>query len=298
LLGVMISGFLVAFQNILNLNHLPSLFGNIRKRRADTIDEIEEDEEEEVKEVPTPSRKFKGKLEILNSSKKEEEIMDLLSGQFENYKLPALSLLESDKGKPDIGDVRSNAQVIKDTFHNFGIEVEMKEVCVGPTVTQYTLKPAQGVKLSKIEGLNKDLALSLAAHPIRIEAPIPGKSLVGIEVPNQKVTMVRLRNLLSHSIYQQSDKSLLVALGRDVANEPIFINLAKQPHLLIAGATGSGKSVAVQSIITSLLYRNSPESLRMIMVDPKKVELSFYEGIPHLLTPVITDCKKVLPALR
>lgn len=211
---------------------------------------------------------------------------------------PPLSLLERDHGKPETGDIKANANIIKRTLQNFGITVEMDEISIGPSVTRYALKPAEGVKLSRIVALNNDLALALAAHPIRIEAPIPGKSLVGIEVPNTAKTTVGLGTLLAVNEYKDSEKPLLVSLGKDIAGRAHFANLSKAPHMLIAGTTGSGKSVAIHSLVTSLLYRNSPESLKFIMIDPKRVELTMYNKIPHLLTPVITDSKKAILALK
>lgn len=211
---------------------------------------------------------------------------------------PPLSLLEKDRGKPETGDIKSSANIIKRTLQNFGISVEMDQISIGPSVTRYALKPAEGVKLSRIVGLNNDLALSLAAHPIRIEAPIPGKSLVGIEVPNTAKTTVGLATLLSSPDYQESEKPLLMSLGKDITGKAHFSNLAKAPHMLIAGTTGSGKSVTIHAIVTSLLYRNSPENLKFIMIDPKRVELTMYNKIPHLLTPVITDPKKAILALK
>lgn len=213
------------------------------------------------------------------------------------YMPPPLSLLEGDRGKANVGDVKANANVIRRTLGNFGIEVEMDEVTIGPTVTRYALKPAQGVKLSRIVGLQNDLALSLAAHPIRIEAPIPGKSLVGIEIPNKTKATVGLSNLLSDAAFQQS-KPLTVALGRNIAGKSVLKSIAGMPHLLIAGTTGSGKSVTIHAIIASLLYKHGPDDLRFIFVDPKRVELTLYNGIPHLLTPVITESKKAILALK
>ena len=214
------------------------------------------------------------------------------------FTAPPLSLLEKDKGKPETGDIKANANIIKRTLQNFNITVEMDEISIGPSVTRYALKPAEGVKLARIVGLNNDLSLALAAHPIRIEAPIPGKSLVGIEVPNTAKTMVGLATLLAAADYQDSDKPLLVSLGKDITGRAHFANLAKAPHVLIAGATGSGKSVTIHTLVTSLLYRNSPENLKFIMIDPKRVELTLYNKIPHLLTPVITDPKKAILALK
>ena len=214
------------------------------------------------------------------------------------FTAPPLTLLEKDRGKPETGDIKANANIIKRTLQNFGITVEMDEISIGPSVTRYALKPAEGVKLSRIVGLNNDLALALAAHPIRIEAPIPGKSLVGIEVPNTAKTTVGLATLLSASDFQESEKPLLMSLGKDIAGKAHFSNLAKAPHMLIAGATGSGKSVTIHALITSLLYRNSPQDLKFIMIDPKRVELTMYNKIPHLQTPVITDPKKAILALK
>ena len=214
-----------------------------------------------------------------------------------NYVPPPLSLLSSSVEQPTIGDLRANANIIKRTLDSFGIPVEMGEINVGPTVTRYTLKPAEGVKLSRITALNQDLALSLAAHPIRIEAPIPGKSLVGIEVPNKSAAVVRLGSLLLYPEFQKADP-LTFTLGRNVSGEPVFADITKMPHLLVAGATGSGKSIMIHSLLLSLLYKNSPAMLRMIMVDPKRVELSIYNNLPHLIAPVIIENKKAIGALR
>ncbi len=199
--------------------------------------------------------------------------------------------------KPTVGDLRANANIIKRTLEGFGIPVDMGEINVGPTVTRYALKPAEGVKLTRITALSQDLALALAAHPVRIEAPIPGKSLVGVEVPNKSAALVRLGNLLSYPEFQKSPP-LSFVLGRNVSGEPVFADIAKMPHLLIAGATGSGKSIMIHSLITSLLFRNSPEMLRLILIDPKRVELTIYEGLPHLMSPVITENKKAMSVLR
>ncbi|HQT82691.1 MAG TPA: DNA translocase FtsK 4TM domain-containing protein [Candidatus Paceibacterota bacterium] len=214
------------------------------------------------------------------------------------YDPPPLSILGADRGKPGVGDIKANANIIKRTFQNFGIHLEMDEVSVGPTVTRYAVKPAEGVRLSKIVSLANNLELALAAHPVRIEAPIPGKSLVGIEVPNTTKAMVGLGGLLTAPEWSASTKPLLAALGRDITGTPHYANIAKMPHALVAGATGSGKSVAIHALVTSLLYRNGPNQLRFIMIDPKRVELTAYNGIPHLLTPVITDPKKTIFSLK
>lgn len=216
----------------------------------------------------------------------------------EAYEYPPLDLLSRSSGKPSVGDIKANANLIKRTLLNFGMDVEMDEVSIGPTVTRYALKPAEGIKLSRIVALKSDLALALAAHPIRIEAPIPGKSLVGIEIPNRVKSMVGLGSLLEESAFMDSPNRLSVALGKGVTGKSFFANLGKMPHLLIAGTTGSGKSVTVHNLILSLLYKNGPEDLRFIMVDPKRVELTLYNNIPHLLTPVIKEPKKAILALK
>ncbi len=207
-------------------------------------------------------------------------------------------LLDRRDQRPTSGDILHNREVIRRTFETFGINVEMSEVAVGPTVTQFALKPAEGVKLSRITGLHNDLALSLAAHPIRIEAPIPGKSLVGVEVPNQSVATVGLREMLEAKEFRDSKGTLSFVLGKDVAGKPWVGDLAKMPHLLVAGATGSGKSVCLNTIIMSFLYTRSPDEVKFIMVDPKRVELQVYNGIPHLVTPVITRVPETVNALK
>ncbi|MFA5154848.1 MAG: DNA translocase FtsK 4TM domain-containing protein [Patescibacteria group bacterium] len=209
-----------------------------------------------------------------------------------------MELLNNKAGKAIGGDTELNAQKIQKTLEKFGINVEMGETKVGPTVTQYTFRPAEGVKLSRITTLNNDLSLALAAHPIRIEAPIPGKSLVGVEVPNRAKAIVGLREILEDNAFKGRKNNLFVALGKDVAGTAWLYDLTKMPHLLVAGATNSGKSVCLNAIIVSLLYQNNPDDLRFIMVDPKRVELPTYNGIPHLLTPVITDVNKTINALK
>ena len=223
-----------------------------------------------------------------------------LSGgkSFGKIELP-LDLLEKNSTRPVMaGDIKANKLIIQKTLEGFGIPVAMGEVKIGPTVTQYTLKPADGIKLAQITALHNDLALSLASHPIRIEAPIPGKSLVGLEVPNKQVAVVRLREVLGSQTFKNSRSGLTFALGKDVAGNCWVADLGRMPHLLIAGATGSGKTVMLNAIIVSLLYRNSPSNLKFILVDPKRVELVSYNDIPYLLTPVVTDVKKTINAFR
>lgn len=280
---------------------------DVEKEVARVEKKLQEDAPEEQKDfMAAPKEAFKKTLKKSPSdqteSKKDSDSSLVFFNQFfsrnQEFKAPPLSLLKKDSGKPNVGDIKSRANTIKRTLHNFGITVEMDEISIGPSVTRYALKPAEGVKLSRIESLQKDLGLALAAHPLRIEAPIPGKSLVGIEIPNASKSMVGLGTLLSSKDFQSSDKPLLVGLGKGISGRSHFDNLAKMPHLMIAGTTGSGKSVTAHAIITSLLYRNSPDMLKFIMVDPKRVELTLYNGIPHLLTPVITDAKKAILALK
>jgi S-DNA-T family DNA segregation ATPase FtsK/SpoIIIE len=210
-----------------------------------------------------------------------------------HWELPSPDLLESTTGQAVGGDTERNKHIIQNTLKYFGIQVEPGEVRVGPTVTQYTFRPAFGVKLSRITALSNDLALALAAQSIRIEAPIPGQSLIGIEVPNKSVQpgYSRARN-------SRTENQSTLVLRQDVANTYVLANLRKMPHLLIAGRTGSGKSVCINTLLLSLLYQNSPEDLKLILVDPKRVELSSYKGIPHLKTDVIVDNKKVVNVLK
>jgi len=231
-----------------------------------------------------------------NDAKRSAQMLASLLG---TYTPPPLSLLEGDKGRPGVGDIKGNANIIKRTLQNFGIQVELDEISIGPTVTRYAIKPAEGVRLQKIVALQQNLALALAAKGgIRIEAPIPGKSLVGIEVPNTAKVTVGLGSLLGSPEFTENHKPLLAAMGRDIAGNAVFANIAKMPHGLIAGATGSGKSVSIHTLINSLLYRCGPSQLRFIFIDPKRVELTLYRSLPHLLTPVITDPKKAIQALR
>ncbi len=215
------------------------------------------------------------------------------------YTLPTTEILETSDVVAESGDIPKNVEKIQKTLKDFGVTVSMGEVNVGPTVTQFTCKPAEGVKLNQITARANDLALSLAAKSIRIEAPIPGKALVGIEVPNKVRAKVTLREILESNDFQSDKKShLKLALGRDVAGAPIAADIESMPHMLVAGSTGSGKSVCINTIILSLLYQNSPDDLRFILVDPKRVELTGYNHIPHLLTPVITEPDKTVSALK
>jgi S-DNA-T family DNA segregation ATPase FtsK/SpoIIIE len=230
------------------------------------------------------------------TAEKSDEALTANSEQA--WTAPSIDLLEATSTKADAGDVKANARTIQQTLQSFGIDVTMGEVNVGPTVTQYTFTPPAGVKLNKITGLDTNLALSLAAHPIRIEAPIPGKSAVGIEIPNKAIATVRLRDVLTAPEIESKKAPLTFVLGRDVSGTPMSADLAAMPHMMIAGATGSGKSVMINALLTSLLYRNSPENMKLILVDPKRVELGLYNKIPHLLTPVIVEPEKCISALK
>ncbi len=250
-------------------------------------EEPEEEEDESEETIQTPK---------ISASKKKSEA-DIWKMKNVKIDLP-LDLLDTNTSKATSGDIKNNQLIIQRTLENFGIPVEMDETKVGPTVTQYTFKPADGVKVSKITVLNNDLSLALAAHPLRIEAPIPGKALVGIEVPNKTKAMVGLRELLEDRSFHEKKNNLTIALGKDVSGAGWCYDITRMPHLLVAGATNSGKSVCLNAIIVSLLYQNNPENLRLIMVDPKRVELTVYDGIPHLMTPVITKVDKTINALR
>ncbi|MGE5297835.1 MAG: DNA translocase FtsK 4TM domain-containing protein [Acidobacteriaceae bacterium] len=229
---------------------------------------------------------------------KAEPLKPNFTSEDKNWKFPSLDMLEESKTKVDSGNIEANVSIIKRTLADFGIDVEMGEVNVGPTVTQYTFRPSVGVKLSQIAALQNDLALALAASPVRMELPIPGKALVGIEVPNKSTALVRIKEILGSAEFLNNPSKLAFALGRDVAGHPMVADLAKMPHLLVAGATGSGKSVCINSLLVSFLFRSTPNEVKFIVIDPKRVELSLYNGMPHLLTPVVTDHQQAVNALK
>jgi len=254
--------------------------------------------------VPTmmSDDKKSGKLSSLRDSvktdKAAQEQSALTASNDPNWEAPSLDILEKKQNPADAGDVKHNAQIIKDTLAEFAIDVEMEGANIGPKVTQYTLKPPSGVKLTKITALETNIALNLAAQALRIEAPIPGQRAVGIEVPNRKAADVRLYGILNDKNWTSANEPLTFAIGKDIAGEAVVGELNKMPHLLIAGQTGSGKSVMINTLLTSLLYRNSPSDMRLIMVDPKQVEMAPYADIPHLLTPIITEPEKTISALK
>jgi len=221
---------------------------------------------------------------------------------YENFELPSLFLLAKNEKPASSAESRTqvmqNSRILEETLRSFRVEAEVVEVSVGPTVTRYDLAPGPGVKVSSIANLSNDLALSLAAQGIRIEAPIPGKSAVGIEIPNKEPQGVLLREILESDRFKNFSSKLAFAVGKDIAGNPVVADVADMPHLLIAGATGAGKSVCINTLIASLLYKARPDQVKLLMIDPKVVELSVYNGIPHLLIPVVTDPKKASGALN
>ncbi len=285
---------------IVKLDDAPAKETQALTLREMSLKEVEErlkkeDEDDGEVEFVKPSKKKAAKDEAIVVE--QAVTATEMDGE---WAYPTMDLLEASKETYDVNqsDLKRKADMIRTKLEQFGINVSMQEVHVGPTVVQYTLRPADGVKLSKITSLKNDIALALAAPAVRIEAPIPGKSLVGIEIPNVSRATVHLREIMETDVFRSEPSKLKIPLGRDVSGKPMVGDLAKMPHLLIAGATGSGKSVGLNSFLLSFLYNNSPKDLRMIMIDPKQVELSTYNGLPHLLTPVITDPEKAATALR
>jgi S-DNA-T family DNA segregation ATPase FtsK/SpoIIIE len=238
---------------------------------------------------------FKNTAQALTPAENHEA---LTAASDPDWQFPPISLLNQKQDKANVGDVQGNAEIIKDTFGQFNIPVDMEGANIGPRVTQYTLRPPANVKLTKITALESNVEMSLKAHSIRMEAPIPGKGLVGIEVPNLKAATVRVSSLMQTPDWQKMQSPLSFVIGKDISGQPVYGDLARMPHLLVAGQTGSGKSVMINTILTSLLYRSSPSELKLILVDPKFVELKTYNNIPHLLTPVITESEKVISALK
>jgi DNA segregation ATPase FtsK/SpoIIIE, S-DNA-T family len=280
------------FSEILNL-----ILQRFKKEKI----EIEDYTKEAKKEIKERKEQVKAP-EIIRPTKIKQEVKEEIRLKKlpikTSWELPPISLLDKTESRPDSGDIKENIEIIKTTFENFGINVEVVEVTIGPTVTRYAIKPPEGVKLSKILALQNDLALALAVQNIRIEAPIPGRALIGIEVPNIKSAIVRLRSLIENPEFLESESLLLFPVGRLITGEPFYADLALMPHILIAGTTGSGKSVFIHSILISLLMKNTPEVLNFILVDPKRIELVRYENLPHLLMDPILDVKKVVPVMN
>ncbi|TSA44249.1 DNA translocase FtsK, partial [bacterium] len=285
---------------------LRALMRPIEWFRESKEDEEETPEEEAAKETQISDEEKNKKAAGLVSAIKnkmarnipERKPMPQRSSVSSGWKFPPLDLLERTTGTAKAGDIEANAKIIQKTLKNFGIDVEIGEISVGPSFTQYSFKPAAGMKLSKITALQNDLSLALAAHPLRIETPIPGKSLIGIEVPNKSSTLVRLRDILESPVFEERKTNLTLVLGQDVGGNFILGDLTEMPHLMIAGSTGTGKSVSINTIITSLLYQNTPDDLKLILIDPKRVELTAFNGIPHLLTPTVVDNGKVANSLK
>ncbi len=254
-----------------------------------------------VPEAQTSASKKGGLLHKADTAAKPEPAKEptaLVALNDPDWKMPSTDLLEKKQSPADAGNIQQNAYIIKSTLAEFGIDVEMEGANVGPRVTQYTMKPPAGVNLSKILSRDKELALNLAVDKIRIEAPIPGTRSVGVEIPNARSADVRLRGVLESSEWKKATDPLTFAVGKDISGRSVVANLAKMPHLLIAGTTGSGKSVMTNTLISSLLYRNAPSDMKLIIVDPKQVEMAQYQDIPHLLTPIITQTEKALSAMK
>ncbi|MGB6606997.1 MAG: DNA translocase FtsK, partial [Atribacterota bacterium] len=296
-------------------NKIKKIFNNIYnilKNMATKISKISRHKEEpdykEYEEDEMPKRIFKIKRTRKKEKKLEEEKMldrDYKESNQEPkvdiYQVPPLSLLSDSyaEDKTDIKlNIEENVKTLEKTFNNFGIDAKVVGVIHGPTVTRYEIHPAPGVKISKITNLSNDIALSFAVASVRIEAPIPGKNAVGIEVPNRKRINVYLKEILQSSEFQNGKYKIPIALGIDIGGKPIIADLTELPHLLIAGATGSGKSVCINNIILSILYKLNPETVKFIMIDPKRVELNVYNGIPHLLIPIVTDTSQAIKVLN
>ncbi len=327
-MSIVLSLFLVAISQVIIFDSVPSF--NFGKKEEDEEGEIEIEinqgknklklgkvKKEKVlnlfdgdeKKVEEKKEKKKGESSFIISGlgkkkkEKKEESDIVINNEKENLMgqkiiLPPVSLLSRDKGRPDAGDIEKNALLIKETLKSFGISVQIESVSVGPSVTRYSLRPATGVKVSRISALADDLALALAAKSIIIQTPIPGQSLVGIEIPNKNKIIVGAGDLFSSKEFIDSEYALPLALGKDISGRTTVIGLDVAPHLLIAGTTGAGKSVTVHAILNSLLYKHGPDSLKFLLIDPKRVEMTLYNGIPHLLKPTITDPKEAILALR
>lgn len=331
---ILVAFFIIAILIIFNVSLRKILLIFLKRKRKDELELVheqvadlqtspqeQEQEQQEQQEIKKPKLGFSRFLRAKRPAHPAADIARNYMGRFPGDKgtlpkagtqyregdgksrvnvgigmLPPFEILEEEKGQANSGDIKKNCQIIGQTLANFGIEVEMADVNVGPTVTQYTFRPSEGIKLARITALQNDLSLALAAHPLRIEAPIPGKSLVGIEIPNKKKILVRLRPLIMN--IREQGSPLTVALGRDVTGLPVYGSLERMPHLLVAGSTGSGKTILLNGLIISLLYQNSPRDLKLILIDPKRVELTAYDDIPHLLTPVITDHQRTINVLK
>ncbi len=278
-----------------------SLFG--KKNKAPKVEEIVE----ETKQEPLNPNELESNLFVQKAEEKEEKVKEVLQlehntivSEDENYEFPPVELLKQGTVKALKGGKKALADTatkLQKTLFSFGVSAKVENVSVGPAITRYELKPAEGVRVSKIAKLSDDIALNLAAESIRIEAPIPGKQAVGIEIPNKEKEVVHFRDIIESTAFDDAESKVSVALGKDISGEPVIADIGKMPHVLIAGSTGAGKSVCINTLITSIIYKAKPSEVKLVMVDPKVVELSVYNGIPHLLIPVVTDSKKAAGAL-
>ena len=278
----------------------PKIFGLFGGKKAPKEEIVEQNE------IPNPNEieanLFKQEEEVKENKIKEVLQLEhnMITMEDENYEFPPVEFMKQPANKGPKGSKKTLTDIatkLQKTLHSFGVAAKVENVSVGPAITRYELKPAEGVRVSKIANLADDLALSLAAESIRIEAPIPGKQAVGIEVPNPEKELVNLREIIESNAFTSAESKLAFALGKDIAGDCIVTDIAKMPHVLIAGSTGSGKSVCINTLITSIIYKAKPSEVKLIMVDPKVVELSAYNGIPHLLIPVVTDPRKAAGAL-
>lgn len=304
---VLLVVFLVGLVVLLNtsLSQVFQVLGWVFKQLGSLLSIFKREPDLAVRTAPLKVSGVEGmtppKARPLRDGVATETLVQNVAGQTRVWKYPPLSLLSDKAGTPaNRGDIKKNASIIEKTLSSFGIEAHVKEINGGPAVTQYALEIASGTKIAKIANLQHDIALALATRTgtVRIEAPIPGKSLVGIEVPNHSLETVTLRALLSSEEMSKHKSKLALALGKDTASNPVVVDLDRMPHCLIAGTTGSGKSILINSFICSLIFRNSPNELKMILVDPKRVELTSYNHLPHLLCPVIVEPEKILSALK
>lgn len=284
-------------EDLNNENSNEQRYNDIKDKEL-VVDIREFPEEENTDEI-VASRPTKRRIieEVKEEPTQEIDKIEVNEESYDNYVLPPITLLNNPTKKQTVtkGDIVEKSKILQSTFNNFGIEVKIVKAIVGPSITQFQILPTPGTKVSKIVNLSNDIALNLAAKDVRIEAPIPGKSLIGIEIPNTVNELVTMKEVF---VNDKDNSPLSVALGKDVSGEAIFTRIDKTPHLLIAGSTGSGKSVCVNTIITSILLKNKPDKVKLIMIDPKMVELSIYDGIPHLLTSVVTDPLKAADVLH
>lgn len=313
-----LGGLVTTLKGIFSFSIFDGIFSFMLRKKTSNEDDYTETENQEDRDEDSTEDRETIREELLRAEKRngsakgssylkstgsKGEIIEESETETKELKLdpefvhPPFDLLNSDHGKPAAGDTIAKMKSIKQTLDNFNIPVEMGSVTVGPTVTQFTLKPAQGVNVKRVLGLKDNLQMALSATHMHIEAPIPGRPFVGIEVPNEKKQQLGLRSMLDHPKFKEGS-NLTIAIGKDIIGNPVYGNIETMPHLLIAGATRSGKSVTVQNIITSLLYKNSPSDLRLMVIDPKRVEFTMYKNLPHLGTPIITDAKNAIKCLN